>query len=51
MGRGETEQTCQWDVAGGELRALEDFLRAMMTFEPAERPTADQLLRSQYMVK
>ncbi|CDM34201.1 unnamed protein product [Penicillium roqueforti FM164] len=38
MGRGETEQTCQWDVAGGELRALEDFLRAMMTFEPAERP-------------
>ncbi|KAI3140493.1 hypothetical protein CBS147326_2194 [Penicillium roqueforti] len=51
MGRGETEQTCQWDVAGGELRALEDFLRAMMTFEPAERPTADQLLRSEYMVK
>ncbi|KAJ5507554.1 kinase domain-containing protein [Penicillium freii] len=25
MGRGETEQTCEWDVAGGELRALEDF--------------------------
>jgi hypothetical protein len=51
IGRGETEQTCGWDVAGGELRALEDFLRAMMAFEPAERPTADQLLGSEYMVK
>jgi serine/threonine protein kinase len=51
MGRGETEQTCEWDVAGGEQRALEDFLRAMMTFEPAERPSADQLLGSEYMVK
>ncbi|OJJ49268.1 hypothetical protein ASPZODRAFT_157692 [Penicilliopsis zonata CBS 506.65] len=51
MGRGETEQTCEWDVAGGELRALEDLLRSMMAFEPAERPTADQLLRSEYMVK
>lgn len=51
MGRGETEETCAWDVAGGELRALEDMLRAMMTFEPAERPTADQLLRSKYMAK
>lgn len=47
----ETEQTCQWDVAGGELRALEDLLRAMMAFEPADRPTADQLLRSEYMAK
>ncbi|KAL2862525.1 kinase-like domain-containing protein [Aspergillus lucknowensis] len=51
MGRGETEQTCEWDVAGGELRALEDLLRAMMTFEPPGRPTADQLLRYEYMVK
>jgi len=51
MGRGETEQTCEWDVAGGELRALEDMLRAMMAFEPAERPTADQVLRSEYMVR
>lgn len=51
MGRGETEQTCKWDVAGGELRALEDMLRAMMAFEPAGRATADQLLRSEYMVK
>lgn len=51
MGRGETELTCEWDIAGGELRALEDMLRAMMAFEPAERPTADQLLRSEYMIK
>ncbi|KAJ6081401.1 kinase domain-containing protein [Penicillium canescens] len=51
MGRGETEQTCEWDVAGGELHALDDLLRAMMAFEPAERPTADQLLRYEYMVK
>lgn len=51
MGRGETEGTCEWDVAGGKLRALENLLRAMMTFEPGERPTADQLLRSEYMVK
>lgn len=51
MGRGETPETCEWDVAGGELRALEEFLRAMMAFEPAERPTAEQLLASEYMVK
>ncbi|KAK2808117.1 hypothetical protein FQN50_005035 [Emmonsiellopsis sp. PD_5] len=51
MGRGETPQTCEWDVTGGELKALEDMLRAMMTFEPAERPTVKQLLTSEYMVK
>ncbi|KAJ5704292.1 kinase domain-containing protein [Penicillium malachiteum] len=44
MGRGETDQTCEWDVAGGELDALEGFLRAMLAFEPAERPTVNQLL-------
>ncbi|PGH10977.1 hypothetical protein AJ79_05128 [Helicocarpus griseus UAMH5409] len=51
MGRGETRETCEWDVAGGELKALEDMLRGMMAFEPAERPTAKQLLASEYMVK
>ncbi|KAK2758675.1 hypothetical protein FQN54_003365 [Arachnomyces sp. PD_36] len=51
MGRGETPETCEWDVAGGEFKALEDMLRAMMTFEPAERPTVNQLLASEYMVK
>ncbi|KAJ5153870.1 kinase domain-containing protein [Penicillium coprophilum] len=45
VGRGETEQTC------GEPCALEDLLGVMMAFEPAERPTADQLLRPEYMVK
>jgi serine/threonine protein kinase len=51
MGRGETPETCQWDVAGGEMRALEELLRGMMTFEPSERFTAEQVLRSEYMVK
>ncbi|KAL5334094.1 kinase domain-containing protein [Aspergillus crustosus] len=51
MGRGETEEECKWDVKGGELAALEELLRAMMTFEPADRPTVDQVLRSEYMVK
>ena len=51
MGRGETPETCEWDVTGGELKALEAMLRAMMTYEPAERPTAKQLLTSEYMVK
>lgn len=49
MGRGETPETCEWDVAGGELRALESFLRQMMVFEPAERSTARQLLASEYI--
>ncbi|KAF1971940.1 kinase domain-containing protein [Bimuria novae-zelandiae CBS 107.79] len=51
MGHGETAQTCVWDVAGGEMRALEEMLRAMMTFELEERPTAEQLLGFEYMVK
>jgi hypothetical protein len=51
MGRGETPETCEWDVAGGELSALEDMLRAMMAFELAGRPTAKQLLASEYMMK
>ncbi|KAJ5280227.1 SR protein-specific kinase Dsk1 [Penicillium angulare] len=50
MGRGETEQTCEWDVAGGDLRALEDMLRAMLAFEPTERPTVDQILKSEFNV-
>jgi serine/threonine-protein kinase SRPK3 len=51
MGRGETPETCQWDVQGGEMRALEELLRGMLAFEPAERLTAEQLMRSEYMVK
>ncbi|KAJ8126402.1 hypothetical protein O1611_g7237 [Lasiodiplodia mahajangana] len=45
MGRGETHKTCQWDVERGEMRALEELLRGMMAFEPAERLTAEQLMR------
>ncbi|KAI1195787.1 kinase domain-containing protein [Nemania serpens] len=51
MGRGETHETCQWDVERGEMRALEELLRGMMAFEPAERLTAEQLMRSEYVVK
>ena len=51
MSRGETPETCEWNVAEGELRALENLLRGMMTFEPAERPTAEHLLVSEYMEK
>lgn len=51
MGRGETPETCQWDVAGGELQDLEDLLRGMMAFEPVERLTAEQLMGSEYMTK
>lgn len=51
MGRGETPDTCQRDVQGGEMRALEELLRGMMTFEPTERLTAEQLMRSEYMEK
>ncbi|EFW20364.1 hypothetical protein D8B26_003243 [Coccidioides posadasii str. Silveira] len=51
MGWGETPETCEWDVADGEFKALEDMLRAIMTFEPAERPAAKQLMASEYMVK
>ncbi|KAI1956425.1 hypothetical protein LOZ58_006354 [Ophidiomyces ophidiicola] len=40
MGRGEAPEACEWDVAGGELKAVEGMPRAMMAFEPAERPTA-----------
>ena len=51
MGRGETPETCEWDVKGGELRALEDLLRAMLAYEPDERPSAQKLMESEYMVK
>lgn len=34
-GRGETPETYEWDVTGGEFKALEVMLRAMMAFEPA----------------
>ncbi|EGX92449.1 protein kinase domain-containing protein [Cordyceps militaris CM01] len=51
MGRGMTPETCEWDVEGGEMQALEDLIRSMLAFEPAKRPTAEQLIQSEYMVK
>ena len=51
MGRGETPETCEWDVAGGEFHALERLFRAMLSFEPTQRPTAEQLLAFDYTVK
>jgi hypothetical protein len=44
MGRGETTETYEWDVEGGEMRALEEILRGMLVFEPSERLTAEQVL-------
>lgn len=51
MGRGGTSASCEWDVHGGELDALEELLAAMLTLEPGRRPSAKQLLASEYMVK
>lgn len=51
MGRGETPETCEWDLAGGELRALEELLKAMLSWDPEMRPSAQQLLDSEYMLK
>jgi hypothetical protein len=44
MGRGETTETYERDVEGGEMRALEEILRGMLVFEPSERLTAEQVL-------
>ncbi|KAK8115698.1 hypothetical protein PG984_012200 [Apiospora sp. TS-2023a] len=51
MGRGKTPETCEWDVERGEMRALEELLGSMLSYEAAERPTAEQLMASEYMVK
>ncbi|KAK4040217.1 protein kinase dsk1 [Parachaetomium inaequale] len=51
MGRGETPERCEWDVRGGEMRALEELFRGVLAWEPKERWTAEDLVRSEYMVK
>ncbi|KAI1819944.1 hypothetical protein F4861DRAFT_543407 [Xylaria intraflava] len=51
MGRGDALKTCQWDLKRNEMRALEELLRAMTVFEPAESLTAEQLMGSKYIVK
>ena len=50
MGRGETPESCQWDVASGEFRALENLLGSMLAYEPTQRPMAKQLMTSDYMI-
>ncbi|CAJ2509538.1 Uu.00g145640.m01.CDS01 [Anthostomella pinea] len=51
MGRGETPESCKWDFQGGEFQALEDLLRGMLAFEPAERLMAEQVHSSEYIRK
>jgi serine/threonine protein kinase len=50
MGRGETPETCQWNVERGEMRAFEKLLKGMLNFEPTHRLSAEQLMVSEYMV-
>jgi len=51
MGRGETPETCEWDVEGGEMKALLALFRGMLKWEPEERWTAEEVVGSEYMVK
>ncbi|EQL01125.1 hypothetical protein G6O67_003591 [Ophiocordyceps sinensis] len=44
-------ETFRWDVLGGELDALHQLFRAMLTLDPSKRANADQLLCSEYMTK
>jgi hypothetical protein len=34
MGRGETPQDREWDVEGGEIKALEDLFKGVLTWQP-----------------
>jgi serine/threonine-protein kinase SRPK3 len=51
MGRGEKPEGCEWDVEGGEVRALEDLFRGVLAWEPGERWTAEDLVGSEYLVR
>lgn len=51
MGRGETPEACEWDIEGGEMKALEELLAGMLTFEPRQRFSAEQVLASDYVTK
>ncbi|KAL2018690.1 hypothetical protein VTK56DRAFT_525 [Thermocarpiscus australiensis] len=51
MGRVEKPESCEWDVEGGEMRALEQLFRGVLAWEPEERWTAEDLVRSEYMVR
>ncbi|PWY88291.1 protein kinase [Aspergillus heteromorphus CBS 117.55] len=47
MGRGEDPSTCEFSP--GEMNALENLLRAMLTYEPSERIDASTALESEWM--
>ncbi|KAF7867350.1 hypothetical protein EAF04_005433 [Stromatinia cepivora] len=51
MGRGEKPESCEWDVKGGEMRALEELLAAMLKFEPTQRLATEKLMASEYVTK
>lgn len=48
MGRGETPKTCEFDET--EMRSLQNFLRAMLAYEPSERITANDAIKSEFML-
>jgi serine/threonine-protein kinase SRPK3 len=43
------EEASEFEVQQGEMESLEDLLRGMLRYEPAERLTANQVMKSQYM--
>jgi serine/threonine-protein kinase SRPK3 len=52
MGRGNTpEQLEQFEFSSEEVESLEKLLKAMLRYESSERITADEVMRSEYMVK
>jgi hypothetical protein len=51
MGRGEKPEGCEWDVEGGEVRALEELFRGVLAWEPGERWAVGKLVGSEFMAR
>ena len=51
QGMGRDLISKQWDFALEEIASLERLLAAMLRYEPEERVTADDAMRSEYMTK
>ena len=49
MGRGSASKQC--DFSAEEMASLERFLAAMLRYEPSERITPDEAMRSEYMMR
>ncbi len=49
MGRGETPEQCEFSLE--EIESLRELLAAMFGYEPSERITADEAMRSDYMMR